>query len=191
MPGKPTITNNAESEVDSTFILTWSKPNYDGLDSVIKYKVEWRKKPITDASVVFEEENIDATQLTVNNLEGGAEYEFKVFAVNRAGLSEADTKTFKVKTGSGKFHVKFDVSHFRASNTCKLIWLTTFSAFTANFALQYVFVSYNHCHQITRSYQNNFHITYLTVCHVQLSFCTGAKEVTRSAEKGALKPGFH
>ena len=111
MPGKPTITN-AENEVDSTFILTWLKPNYDGLDSIIKYKVEWRKKPITDASVFFDEKNIDATQLTVNNLEGGAEYEFKVFAKNRAGLSEPDTMTFRVRKAGGKFYATFECSTF-------------------------------------------------------------------------------
>ena len=184
MPGKPTITNTGD-EVDSTFILTWLKPNYDGLDSIIKYKVEWRKKPITDASVFFDEKNIDATQLTVNNLEGGAEYEFKVFAENRAGFSEPDTMTFRVRKGSGKFFATFDVVHFHASNTCKLILSATFSAFTANFALQYmyVYVSSNHCHQITRSYRDNVHIMYLAVCHVQLSFCTGAKEVMGSEGK--------
>ena len=104
VPGRPTITNS-ENEVESSFTLTWSRPTYDGGDKEIKYKVEWRKKPITDDTVVFEEENISQTQLEVKDLDDDAEYEFKVFATNRAeGYSEPAIKTFKVKKGSGKFH---------------------------------------------------------------------------------------
>ena len=119
MPGKPTITNPADgAEVESTFTLTWSAPAYNGLDNITKYKVQWWRTPKTVDSVIFEEENIGETQLTVTGLEGNAEYEFKVFATNRAGLSKPVTVKVNVKEDSGKFHVKFDVVHFHASNTC-------------------------------------------------------------------------
>lgn len=115
MPGKPQITNT-DTTIDSEFTLTWSRPSYDGGDDIIKYKVEWRKKPISDATTADEKENIGETQLRVEGLEGGEEYEFKVFAKNRAeGISEPDIKSFKVKKSEGKCHVTFEGSNFQAS----------------------------------------------------------------------------
>jgi len=115
VPGKPTITNS-ESEVDSSFTLTWSKPTYDGGDDMIKYKVEWRKKPTTDAEV-FEIDDISDTKHELKDLEGDAEYEFRVFAKNRAGYSEPDIRSFKVKKDSGMLHLTCSIFTFKINLT--------------------------------------------------------------------------
>ena len=43
--------------------------------------------------------NIVETQYKIIGLEYGAEYEMKLFAVNRQGESEPDVRTFKTKSG--------------------------------------------------------------------------------------------
>ncbi|XP_058948520.2 neural cell adhesion molecule 1 isoform X3 [Pocillopora verrucosa] len=93
VPGKPTITNT-EMNVDVDFIVTWEGPKDDGGDPNLKYSLEWRKKPINANTEVSKEENIQETQFKITGLDYGSEYEVKLFAVNEAGDSEADTKDF-------------------------------------------------------------------------------------------------
>jgi len=81
---------------------------------MVKYKVEWRKKPVTNATVIDKRDNIGDTQTAVCGLDKNAVYEFKVFAKNRAGYSEPAVKTFKVKKDSGKHHAAFNLLHFHA-----------------------------------------------------------------------------
>ena len=100
VPGNPIIINS-KNEVDSSFILTWSRPAYDGGDNIIKYKVEWRKKPISNATVINKRDNIGETYLGMSDLDSNGEYEFKVFAKNKAGYSKPDNRTFKVKKTIG------------------------------------------------------------------------------------------
>jgi len=103
VPGKPQITNT-EFEVDvEDFVVTWSAPNYDGGDSNLKYRLEWRKKPITADTEKGIEENIAETQFKITGLEYNGEYEVKLFSVNRQGDSEADIKTFTTKANPGEF----------------------------------------------------------------------------------------
>ncbi|CAH3162383.1 unnamed protein product [Porites evermanni] len=96
LPSRPAITNT-EFEVETSFTLTWQAPSDNGGDSNLKYKVEWRKKPVTEDTVAKEEDNIGDLSLKIEGLEGPAEYEFKVFAKNSEGDSEPDTRTFIVK----------------------------------------------------------------------------------------------
>ncbi|XP_074633378.1 neural cell adhesion molecule 1-like isoform X3 [Acropora palmata] len=96
VPGKPQITNR-EKEIESSFTLTWLRPTDDGGDNNIKYQVEWGKRPITDETEHSVEENIPDTSHKIENLEHGAEYEFRVKATNQAGAGEPDIKFFLVK----------------------------------------------------------------------------------------------
>ncbi|XP_020602436.1 neural cell adhesion molecule 1-like isoform X3 [Orbicella faveolata] len=97
VPGKPRITNT-ELEVDvEDFIVTWSAPLYNGGDDNLKYRLEWRMKPITDDTEEGIEDNIAETQFKITGLEHSEEYEVKLFSINQQGLSEADIKTFKTK----------------------------------------------------------------------------------------------
>ena len=117
LPGRPAITYT-EPEVETSFTLTWRAPSYNGGDSNLKYKVEWRKKPVTEDTVAKEEDNIGDLSLTIEGLERSAEYEFKVFAKNSEGYGEPDTRTFKVKPAPGKLNITYDWFCF----TCQM-WL--------------------------------------------------------------------
>lgn len=117
LPGRPTITNT-ELAVETSFTLTWQAPSDDGGDSNLKYKVEWRKKPITEDTVEMKEDNIGDLSLTIKGLEGSAEYEFKVFTRNSEGYGEPDTRSFKVKQAPSKLNITYDWFCF----TCQM-WL--------------------------------------------------------------------
>jgi len=104
VPGKPSITN-AEFEVDvEDFTVTWSAPQDNGGDDNLKYRLEWRMKPITADTEKGIEENIAEMQFKITGLEDNAEYEVKLFSVNRQGPSEVDIKTFKTKPNPGEFY---------------------------------------------------------------------------------------
>ncbi|XP_068733514.1 neural cell adhesion molecule 1-like isoform X12 [Montipora capricornis] len=105
VPGKPSI-KNTEINVGSSFTLTWTPPSYNGGDDNIKYKVEWRKKPINEDTVIFSEDNIAAEQLIIKDLEAEAKYEFRVYAENQAGLSEPDIRSFSVMETTAGPNVK-------------------------------------------------------------------------------------
>ena len=106
VPGRPAITNK-ELKVETSFTLTWQAPSENGGDSNLKYKVEWRKKPVTEDTVAMEEDNIGDLSLTIKDLEGPAEYEFKVFAKNSEGSGDPDTRTFTVKPPPSKLNITY------------------------------------------------------------------------------------
>lgn len=117
MPGKPTITNT-EMNVDVDFIVTWEGPKDDGGDPNLKYSLEWRKKPINANTEVSKEENIQETQFKITGLDYGSEYEVKLFAVNEAGDSEADTKDFKTTQEPGKSYSQLHLRYSYLSLIC-------------------------------------------------------------------------
>ncbi|KAL9965519.1 hypothetical protein ACROYT_G029328 [Oculina patagonica] len=95
VPGKPLITNT-EYDVDrDNFIVTWNAPQYNGGDNNTKYRLEWRKKPITADTEVGTESNIGETRFKITGLEANTEYEIRLFSVNRQGDSEPDIRDFK------------------------------------------------------------------------------------------------
>ena len=117
MPGKPTITNT-ETNVDVNFIVTWRKPDEDGGDPNLKYRLEWRKQPIDDNTEVGKEENIKETRFKITGLEYESEYEVKLFAVNSEGDSEADTKDFKTIQSPGKSCSRLRLRYFNLYFMC-------------------------------------------------------------------------
>lgn len=99
--GKPSITNT-EIEVDTEFTVTWSAPQNHSADNNTKYRLEWRKKPVTNDSKVGREENINDTSFRITGLQHNTEYEIKLYAVYRQRESEPDVRTFKTKPKVGK-----------------------------------------------------------------------------------------
>ena len=54
---------------------------------------------MTASTEIFHHENIVETRYTITGLECDAQYEVKLFAVNKQGDSEPDVRTFKTKSG--------------------------------------------------------------------------------------------
>ncbi|XP_021713428.1 twitchin isoform X4 [Aedes aegypti] len=82
-PGRPTPTDWGKDFVD----LEWTKPKSDGGAPITEYIIQKRDKSSRkwqDAATV----SGDRTRGTVEDVEEGHEYEFRVIAVNKAGPSE-------------------------------------------------------------------------------------------------------
>ena len=54
---------------------------------------------MTASTEIFHHGNIVETRYTITSLEYDAEYEVKLFAVNKQGDSEPDVRTFRTKSG--------------------------------------------------------------------------------------------
>ena len=71
---------------DSVVLLTWTKPLLDGNTPITDYQVEY-KVSADDAWVTFDHPASATTALAVNGLTNGTAYDFRVMAVNAAGIS--------------------------------------------------------------------------------------------------------
>lgn len=81
-PGTPVIDDVGKNYVD----LSWTKPLKDGGARITGYIVEKRKKFAPDWEPATPDgQPISGTQAHLDNLDEGAEYEFRVRAVNAAG----------------------------------------------------------------------------------------------------------
>lgn len=105
MPGKALITNQEYTVDKDNFILTWNPPEDNGGDNNTKYRLEWRKTPITADTEVGSESNIGETRFKVTGLEANTEYEIRLYSVNRRGDSEPDIRTFKTNAVAGKYYI--------------------------------------------------------------------------------------
>lgn len=91
-PGVPQVT-----EVGGDFVnLQWTKPESDGGARILGYMVEKREAGLINWSPV-NTSLCHATQLNVTNLIDDRQYEFRVFAVNEAGLSPPSQATNSIK----------------------------------------------------------------------------------------------
>ena len=80
-------------------MVTWSEAGANSSNCSIKYRLEWRKQPMTGSTEMAQRGNIVETHLKITGLEYDTEYEVKLFAVNEQGDSEPDVRTFKTKSG--------------------------------------------------------------------------------------------
>src|SRR5699024_6115748 len=91
-PGVPDVT-----AVGGDFVnLSWTKPESDGVARIQGYIVEKREP----GSMHWQRVNValcHATQINVNHLIEDREYEFRVFAVNEAGMSPPSENTRPVR----------------------------------------------------------------------------------------------
>ena len=91
-PGEPEIL-----EVGGNFVnLSWDKPTTDGGGRIQGYFVE-KKDPNSDNWQRVNTTPVPANTYNVAGLIEDREYEFRVFAVNEAGLSKPSSATRKVK----------------------------------------------------------------------------------------------
>ena len=112
-PGKPDI---AEVTKD-TATLTWTPPEKDGGSPVINYIIEY--KPTRASKWISASHNITVVDTTfkVKDLTEGMEYEFRVLAENKAGVSKPSAPTKVVV----KEPVSKSLNHYclRQKTTCQ------------------------------------------------------------------------
>jgi len=78
----------AQDVDEDSVVLSWTKPSDDGGDKVRGYVVEVREKGSSKWKPLNEKNPCLDNKFTVNDLEKGKEYEFRVRAKNRAGLGD-------------------------------------------------------------------------------------------------------
>lgn len=84
VPGKPVGLTGSPG--DGVVLLTWAEPLLDGNTPIIDYRVEF-KLPAEDTWTSFVHPPSPDTAIAVNGLVNGTEYDFRVMAVNAAGVS--------------------------------------------------------------------------------------------------------
>lgn len=89
-PGLPAVDDIDEDSVT----LSWAKPKEDGGDKIQGYVVEMKEKGTSKWTPCNNPRHpVRNTSLTVENLDTGAEYEFRVRAKNTAGLGDPSSTT--------------------------------------------------------------------------------------------------
>ncbi|KAI8488689.1 Titin-like, partial [Branchiostoma belcheri] len=84
-PGRPELVELTKSSIK----LNWSRPYYDGGSPIIGYILESRKEGQEEWARVHRPEYIIDREWTLKDLTEGTKYDFRVFALNDAGQSEA------------------------------------------------------------------------------------------------------
>uniref|UniRef100_A0A1I7VVS1 non-specific serine/threonine protein kinase n=1 Tax=Loa loa TaxID=7209 RepID=A0A1I7VVS1_LOALO len=93
-PGKPTTPEVTDWDIDRVN-LTWKPPDNDGGDPISSYVVEKRKKHAKDW-VECAKTNGPECEASILGLKEGEEYQFRIRAVNRAGIGEPSDPSRKV-----------------------------------------------------------------------------------------------
>jgi len=87
--GAPQGPSNVEvaKQTEDSVTLKWDKPKNDGGSKVTAYQVEIRK-PDSDIWEIANDYPIKGNELTIDNLQIGKPYEFRVKAKNAAGWGD-------------------------------------------------------------------------------------------------------
>ena len=91
-PGTPNVTKVGKNYVD----LKWDRPTSDGGSRITGYHIE-RRDVGGAVWVKCNDYNVMDTEYTVLNLIDGADYEFRIFAINAAGRSDPSSCTMPIK----------------------------------------------------------------------------------------------
>ena len=109
-PGRPEATDWDKDHVD----LRWTPPLKDGGSPITGYVIEKREKG-SPRWVKAGETGPDECKGRAENLDEGAEYEFRVRAINAAGPGEPSdaSKSIVAKSRKGKFPKKIRIQERR------------------------------------------------------------------------------
>lgn len=89
VPPSPPVLPEAVDKTKETVSLTWQPPRHDGKGKILGYLVEYQKIGEEEWKKANETPELcPETKFTVQNLEDGEMYRFKIMAVNAAGKSD-------------------------------------------------------------------------------------------------------
>ena len=97
-PGTPDITGTDKSSV----ALKWVAPDSDGGSPITNYLVQFRLSGSTQWLLANDSVTVPDTTFSVTGLKEGKEYEFRVMAKNKAGLSEPSITSPSIVTKARK-----------------------------------------------------------------------------------------
>ena len=93
-PHPPTFTSPIHKTLDTLYvILKWKKPENDGGDPNIRYRLVYKEINDTLPRII---KDLNVTQFIVVKLKPGARYRFQVFAVNSGGESDPAQEIYSV-----------------------------------------------------------------------------------------------
>ena len=95
-PGTPDVLKITKNSAD----LSWAAPDKDGGAKIENYILELREKGDMKWRTANLREAVSRTEYTVRDLREGAEYEFRVTAVNKAGQGPASDPSKPAKYGN-------------------------------------------------------------------------------------------
>ena len=84
-PGPPNVVDWSDRHMD----LQWSEPLDDGGAAITAYHVESKIKGEDEDWQLWETIDTNRTKVTLQKLEKGKEYQFRIIAINKAGKSDA------------------------------------------------------------------------------------------------------
>lgn len=95
-------------QTEDSVTLKWNKPKNDGGSKVTAYQIEFRQ-PDSDVWEIANSYPVKGNDFTVENLQTGKTYEFRVKAKNAAGWSDYAKldRPVTVKPDSGTYSTKY------------------------------------------------------------------------------------
>ena len=97
--------------------LEWSTPLDDGNAAITSYHIEAKEKGHEEDWQIWETIDTNRTKATVNGLQKGREYQFRVIAINKAGKSDPShpSRTKEALPRSRKPNFKISPIRFKES----------------------------------------------------------------------------
>ena len=101
-PGRPIIYEPSSTNLDkSSFTLKWKRPEDNGGDSDIVYKIRYRDETDPDDPGPWNNEETSELEIDIKDLDKLKRYKFEVSATNKGGESEPAEKYYFRSSSEG------------------------------------------------------------------------------------------
>ena len=100
-PGQPVITDITKD----TASIHWTAPRHDGRAPITNYRIEMRSVGTYRWDMVNPTDRVTDLSHTIRGLRDETDYEFRVSAENRAGVSQPSMPSQSAKYGENKLFI--------------------------------------------------------------------------------------